>query len=106
MITAACILSALAGILSGIVLMVIYTVRHPRKIPSLTKYVAFSLLMLTIYTVAEMIVSTRSGVSHDQLTTMVFSVLGGEVLSCALIKIFKLKEENNNADGRFDYDNS
>ena len=88
------ILSALAGILSGIVIMGIYTLRHPKKIPSLTKYVVFCLSMLTIYTVAEMIVSTKSGIQHDQLTTMVFSVLGGEVLCACLIKIFKLKEEN------------
>ena len=99
MITAACILSALAGILSGIVLMVIYTVRHPRKIPSLTKYVAFSIAVLIAYTVAELILATRSGVTHDSLTTCVFACFGGEILSCALIKIFKLKEENNNADG-------
>lgn len=92
------ILSALVGIVAGIILMGIYTLRHPRKIPSLTKYVVFCLAMLTIYTVAEMIISTKSGISHDQLTTMVFSTLGGEVLCACLIKIFKLKEENN-ADG-------
>ena len=87
------ILSALAGILSGIVITMLYTARHPRKVPSLTKYVVFCLVMLTIYTIAEMVVSTKSGISHDQLTTMVFSVLGGEVLCSCLIKIFKLKEE-------------
>lgn len=99
MITAACILSALAGILSGIVLMVIYTVRHPRKIPSLTKYVAFSIAVLIAYTVTELIVSTKTGVSNDSLTTCVFACFGGEILSCALIKVFKLKEENKDADG-------
>lgn len=90
---AASILSALAGILSGIVLTLLYSARHPRKIPSLTKYVAFSISALIVYTVAEMVISTRSGQTHDALTGCVFGVFGGEILSCALIKIFKLKEE-------------
>lgn len=96
--TAACILSALAGILSGMVLMAAHTARHPRKVPSLTKYVAFSITVLIVYTVAELVLATRSGTTHDSLTTCVFACFGGEILSCALIKIFKLKEENN-ADG-------
>lgn len=91
----ACILSAAAGILSGIVLTMIYTARHPRKIPSLTKYVAFSIGALIAYTVAELVISTRSGQAHDALTGCVFGVFGGEILSCALIKIFKLKEDHN-----------
>ncbi len=95
---AACILSAFLGILAGIGIWIIHNNRHPRKVPSLTKYVVFCLVMLTIYTIAEMVISTKSGITHDQLTTMVFSVLGGEVLCAALIKIFKLKEDNN-ADG-------
>lgn len=90
---AASILAAFLGILAGIGIWIIHNNRHPRKVPSLTKYVVFCLVMLTIYTIAEMVVSTKSGISHDQLTTMVFSVLGGEVLCSCLIKIFKLKEE-------------
>jgi hypothetical protein len=68
--------------------------RH-RRMPSLTKFVAFTITVLLIYTVAEMISSTMTGVSHDTLTTCFFACFGGEILSCALIKIFKLKEENN-----------
>ena len=98
MVTAACILSAMTGILSGMVLMAIYTARHPRRVPSLTKYVAFSITVLIVYTVAELVLATSSGTTHDSLTTCVFACFGGEILSCALIKIFKLKEENNNAD--------
>lgn len=92
----ACILSAVAGILAGIIISVVYNARHPRKLPSLTKYVAFSLAMLIIYTVAEIVISTRSGQTHDTLTGCVFGVFGGEILSCALIKIFKLKEDDKN----------
>ena len=61
---------------------------------SLTYYVIFSIAVLMIYTIVEQIVSTVTGVSHDVLTTCFYSVFGGEILCCALIKIFKLKEEN------------
>lgn len=93
------ILSAALGIVSGMILMLIHTARHPKKMPSLTKYVAFSIAVLIVYTVAELVLATQSGITHDSLTTCVFACFGGEILSCALIKIFKLKEENNDADG-------
>lgn len=67
--------------------------RH-RKTPSLTKYVAFSIGVLIAYCIAEMVVSTMSGVSHPDLTTMIGSTFGGEILCCCLVKIFKLREEN------------
>ncbi len=63
-----------------------------KKIKSLTLYVVFSIVILLIYTTIELITSTTSGISHDTLTTVFFSVFGGEILSCALIKIFKLKK--------------
>lgn len=72
--------------------------RKRKKIPSLTKYVVFSIAILLIYTTVEFIFATLTGTSHDTLTTCVYACFGGEILSCALIKIFKLKEENN-ADG-------
>lgn len=93
------ILSALLGIFAGIGIWIIHNNRHPRKVPSLTKYVAFSIGLLIVYTVAEMVISTKTGIQHDNLSTCVFACFGGEILSCALIKVFKLKEENNDADG-------
>ena len=72
--------------------------RHKRHkpIPSLTKFVVFSFSVVIIYSIAEMIVSTVTGITHDTLTTCVYACFGGEILSCALIKIFKLKGENTN----------
>lgn len=67
-----------------------------KKIPSLTKYIIFSFAVLLLYTVIEFIFSTISGISHDTLTTCLYACFGGEVLACALIKVFKLKEENTN----------
>jgi len=61
---------------------------------SLTKYVVFSIAMLIVYTLAEIILSVNTGISHDTLTTCFFACFGGEILSCALIKIFKLKGAN------------
>lgn len=61
---------------------------------SLTLYVVFSILVILIFTIVELIVSTISGISHDTLTTCFFGVFGGEILCCALIKIFKLKKED------------
>lgn len=87
------ILCGIIGFGVGMLAMYLMTVRA-HKVPSLTKYVAFSIGVLIIYTVAELVLATTTGVSHDTLTTCIFSCFGGEILSCALIKIFKLKEEN------------
>lgn len=92
------IIAAIIGVLIGIILMYFVTVRFPKrksKVPSLTKYVAFSIAVLIVYAIAEMVVSTVSGVSHPELTTMIGSTFGGEILCCCLVKIFKLKEGNN-----------
>ena len=65
------------------------------KKKSLTLYVVFSIIVLLAFTVVEMVVSTVTGISHDTLTTCFYSCFGGEILCCALTKIFKLKEGNN-----------
>lgn len=63
---------------------------------SLTLYVVFSIMVLIIYTVVEQVISTVYNVPHDTLTTCVYAAFGGEILACALIKIFKLKEGDSN----------
>lgn len=64
-----------------------------RRKHSLTKYVVFSIAMIIMYTIAEFITTSITGISHDTLTTCFYACFGGEILSCALIKIFKLREE-------------
>lgn len=89
----------LGGLGGGILITVgvyYWNVGRHKRIPSLTKYVVFSIVILIAYIVTEMIVSTRFGMSHPDLTTLVGSTFGGEILFCALIKIFKLREENEN----------
>lgn len=61
--------------------------------PSLSAFVIFSIAVLIVYTVAEMALTFIHGVSNDTLTTCFFAVFGGEVFTCALIKIYKLKEK-------------
>lgn len=62
------------------------------KARTLTLYVVFSFLMLIVYTIVEFIVSSITGISHDTLTTCFFAAFGGEVLSCALLKVMKIKK--------------
>lgn len=59
--------------------------------PSLTLFVVGSILILIIYTIAEQALSVATGITRDTLTTAIFGVFGGEMMSCALIKIFKLR---------------
>ena len=59
----------------------------------LTKFVIFSIGIVIIYTIAEFVVSTITGISHDILTSCVYGFFAGEIVLCGLIKIFKLKRE-------------
>ncbi len=59
----------------------------------LTKYVIFSITVVLIYTIAEFITSTITGLSHDVLSGCVYSFWGGEMVLLALIKIFKIRRE-------------
>lgn len=97
------IISAVGGMLLGVLMMFLLTVRprKHKKVPSLTKYVAFSIGLLVGYSITELVLVTLKGLSHDTLTTCLFATFGGEILSCALIKIFKLKEEKKNEPDNF-----
>lgn len=68
--------------------------RRTKADRNLTKYVELSICIVLIYSVLEFILSTVTGVSHDTLTTCVYGFFGGEVVTCGLIKIFKLKGAN------------
>jgi preprotein translocase subunit SecY len=64
-----------------------------KKVRSLTKFIVFSFVILIIYTIAASIIFCKTGAEMTTLTTCFFSTFGGEVLACAVIKIFKLKEK-------------
>jgi preprotein translocase subunit SecY len=62
-----------------------------KKLPDLDKYIIFSFVVMILYTIAEFIVSSITGISHDTLTTCLYGAFGGELLMCAMIKRLKLK---------------
>lgn len=68
-----------------------------KKLNKLDRYLIFSIIVLLVYTVAEMTVSSLTGSDHSTLTTCVFSAFGGEFFFAGLIKIFNIRkgEQNN-----------
>lgn len=65
----------------------------------LTKFIVFSFAMTIIYTIVAIIFQAITGSPiSETLTTCFFAMYGGEVFSCALIKVFKLKGGNDNGE--------
>lgn len=64
-----------------------------KEMPDLDKYIIFSFVVMLTYTIFEFIFSTITGVTHDTLTTCLYSAFGGELLMCAMIKRLKLRRE-------------
>ena len=70
-----------------------------KKLRGLDKYIIFCFAVLLIYTIAEFIVSTITGMEHSTLSTVLFGCLGApELLGCAVIKVFKIREEDKDED--------
>ena len=73
-----------------------------KNISALDVYVTFSILSLVIYTIISQYLAINFGVILDTLTTCFFGFFGGEIVTCGLIKIFKLKDKekiSENIDG-------
>lgn len=84
------------------------------KVSSLSLYVSFSIISLIVYTIVSQILAMKCGVILDTLTTCFFSFFGGEIVTCGLIKIFKLRDnkkedviikQDNNEDNGLTYIN-
>ena len=72
-----------------------------KNISALDVYVTFSILALLVYTVISQYIAIHYEKILDTLTTCFFGFFGGEIVTCGLIKIFKLKDikkENTNLD--------
>ena len=63
-----------------------------QQIP-LANYIVYSIIIILIYSIAEFIFSTLTGISHETLTTCVYAFFGTEIASCAFIKVYKIKKE-------------
>ena len=64
-----------------------------KRIKALDLYVIFSIVSLIIYTIVSQIIATKYGMMLDTLTTCFFGFFGGEIVTCGLIKIFKLRDD-------------
>jgi hypothetical protein len=75
-------------------LEVIDMVKKPKKkLSGLDAYVIFSITMMLLYTITSQIIAVTTSNTLDTLTTCFFGFFGGEIVTCALIKIFKLRKE-------------
>ena len=72
--------------------------KKQKKLKGLDLYVIFSISMMVIYTVVSQIIAVKTSITLDTLTTCFFGFFGGEIVTCALIKIFKLKEKKKEDD--------
>jgi hypothetical protein len=72
--------------------------RKRKKLTGLDKYVIFALFVTILYTIAEFVTATITGIEKSTLTTAVYGFWAGEIVTCGLIKIFKLRKENTDED--------
>lgn len=64
-----------------------------KNVKALDIYVTFSILSLIIYTIVSQILAVYyDKLILDTLTTCFFGFFGGEIVTCGLIKIFKLRD--------------
>ncbi len=66
--------------------------RKRRRMPGLDRFLVFSFTVIIVYDITEFVVSSITGMTHDTLTTCIHSVFGGELLLCAFIKKYKIKQ--------------
>ena len=69
-----------------------------KNVKSLDVYVTFSILSLIVYTIISQLLAIYYGVILDTLTTCFFGFFGGEIVTCGLIKIFKLRDKEKNSE--------
>lgn len=70
--------------------------RKRKKLTGLDKYVIFALCVTMLYTIAEFVTATVTGQEKSTLTMAVYGFWAGEIVTCGLIKIFKLKKGEGN----------
>lgn len=64
-----------------------------KPISSLSKFIIFSFAMIIIYTIVVTVLTTITGNDYSQYYTVFVGLFGcSETLGCAIIKVFKLKQ--------------
>ncbi len=69
------------------------TTAKRRKMPALDKYVIFSLSCIIVFTVVILVIFALTGSEPTALVTCFFAAFAGELLSLAMIKRLKLRQE-------------
>ena len=67
--------------------------KKKRRLNGLDLYVIFSISALIVYTIVTQVMLFKYVQVSDTLTTCFFGFFGSETVCCAILKIFKLKEE-------------
>ena len=63
-----------------------------KKLNGLDYYIIYCILAVLLFTIAEMVVSSITGITHDTLITAFIGFHGGEAFFACLIKKWKLKK--------------
>ena len=61
----------------------------------LDRYCIFCIVFFVIFTIAELTVSSITGITHDRLTEAIQWFCGGELFFCAMLKRLKIKKGDN-----------
>lgn len=67
--------------------------KRSRRLSALDKYCIFTISFFTIYTIAELTLSSITGTTNDRLTEAVQWFAAGELFLLAMIKRLKLRNE-------------
>ena len=65
-----------------------------KRLNGLDVYVIFSISVVLIYTIAEFITSTITGIEKSTLSTCVYGFFAGEIVTAGLIRIFKIRHND------------
>lgn len=71
-------------------------IKNKIKKAPLSSYVAFSIAIIILYTIVVTILATTTGLDYSSYYSIFCGVFGGEVLMCAMIKVFKLRGDSDN----------
>jgi len=62
-----------------------------KKLNGLDYYIIYCIVACVVYAIAEMVVSSITGITHDALTVAWYAFHGGEVFCACMVKRMKLK---------------
>ena len=71
-----------------------------KKLNGLDKYVIFSISFTVLYTIAEFISSSMTGMEKSTLSSCVYGFFAGEIVVAGPLKIFKIRQGDREAEWR------